>query len=996
MTAPPAPPRSAVPAHILIAEDSPTQAHRLMHILQQHGYQASAASNGREALEMAERLQPALIISDVVMPEIDGYALTRLVKSRPDLAGIPVILVTTMSDPQDVIRGLECGADCFILKPYDEEHLIGRIQYILLNRQFRRVNDAGMGVEIHFNGQRHYITADRLQILDLLLSTYDAAIQRNQQLSESKQALELTTAEMQAGHRFLDSMIENLPVPILIQDATQMRYVRLNRAAEDLFGRSKGELIGKTAFDLFPAAEAEVFATEGRRVLRERSVENIEWMTVHTRHRGMRKLHTKMVPVLDAFGESSHLLVMCDDVTANVQAAAELKGLNEELLRNTEELERARAAAEEGTRAKSAFLAAMSHEIRTPMNGVIGMVDVLHQSSLRGDQVEMVDLIRDSANSLLSIIEDILDFSKIEAGKLETEAVPMGMEDVMEKACGLLDKLALKKCVELTLFSDPAMPALVYGDALRVRQVLINLVNNAIKFSSGEGRHGRVAVRADLADGPNGQVLALTVRDNGIGIDDHTRARLFTSFAQADASTTRRFGGTGLGLAISHRLVHLMGGDVHVHSAPDRGATFTVHLPCKPVEPATQAARIAHLDGLRCIVIGERGVRDDYAAYLRHEGMRVERVRDVAAALQRMRDAPEPAPVYVVETRHAPELADALAGAAEGSAGLPPAGVVLVERGRRRHWRKARSGWTVLDGNVLSRRRFVRGVAVAAGRLPEEVTVPVVAQVGEAGRPITRAQAVRQGRLVLVAEDNETNQKVIQRQLALLGIAADIVGNGRAALERWRGAHYAALLTDVHMPVMDGYELTATIRAEEAGKRRIPIVGLSANAVKDESQRCRTAGMDDYLSKPVRLQLLDDTLARHLPPVAPRAMSPAAPIDTRVPAQAMQAPLDATVLELLVGSDPALVDEFLQEFRRGAADALQNVQEAARDRGVARIGDVAHRLKASAAAVGATALHDLCEQLEMTCDTHDWASVEAVLRAFGQEIQRVDKHLDAL
>ena len=853
-----------------------------------------------------------------------------------------------------------------------------------------------MGVEIHFNGQRHYITADRLQILDLLLSTYDAAIQRNQELSESKHALELTTAEVQAGHRFLDSMIENLPVPVLIQDAADMRYVRSNRAAEVLFGFSKGELIGKTAFDLFPAAEAEMFAVEGRRVLRGRSIEDIERMTVSTRHHGLRSLHTKMVPVLDAFGEPSHLLVMCDDVTASVQAAAELQGLNEELLRKTKELERARTAAEEGTRAKSAFLAAMSHEIRTPMNGVIGMVDVLHQSSLRGDQVEMVDLIRDSANALLGIIEDILDFSKIEAGKLETESAPMNVEEILEKACGLLDKLALKRGVELTLFSDPAIPALVYGDALRVRQVLINLVNNAIKFSSGEGRQGRVAVRAVLTHGQDGPMLELSVRDNGIGIDDKTRARLFTSFAQADVSTTRRFGGTGLGLAISHRLVHLMDGEVRVHSAPGQGATFIVCLPCRAVEPSSAALPLAQIGGLHCLLVGGRAMGEDYAAYLRHEGARVEMAADLAAALQHLRSPPGPPPVCIIDTRDAPQLADALAQAWDGGEAPRPAGIVLIERGRRRNWRSRHSGWTVLDGNVLSRRRFVRGVAVAAGNQPDEIEAPAARRADMPVRPVTREEAQQQGRLVLVAEDNETNQKVIQRQLALLGIAADIVGNGRAALERWRDGGYAAVLTDVHMPVMDGYELTTTIRAEEAGGRRTPIVGLSANAVKDESRRCLATGMDDYLSKPVRLQMLDDTLARHLPPLADRGFSTGHLAATQMPAQAGPAPIDAKVLEALVGSDPALLDEFLHDFRQGAVEALQHVHDAARHQEAGRISAVAHRLKSSAAAVGARTLHDLCEQLEVACEANDWAAVTTELRAFEREIKRVEAHLEAM
>ena len=978
------PPTASAAVRILIAEDSPTQARRLLHILGLRGYEAHAAVNGREALEMAAQIRPALLISDVVMPEMDGYELTRALKADAQLSGIPVILVTTMSDPEDVIRGLECGADCFILKPYDEQHLVSRIQYILLNREFRTSSDAGMGVEIHFNGHRHYITADRLQILNLLLSTYDAAIQRNRELSESKQALETTTAEVQAGHRFLDSMIENLPVPIFVQDAIDLRYVRLNRAAEQLMGGLRAEMIGRTAFELFPLAEAEVFTTEAWRALNQRTVEDIPWMDVSTLHNGVRSLRTRMVPVLDAFGDPTHLLMMADDVTESVKAAAELKKLNDELLKKTAELERARTEAEEATRAKSAFLATMSHEIRTPMNGVIGMVDVLHQSSLRGDQVEMVDLIRESAYSLLGIIEDILDFSKIEAGKLEIESAPMRVADMVEKACGLLDSLAVKKDVELTLFTDPAIPDLLLGDALRVRQVLINIVNNAIKFSSGEGRLGRVSVRAVAGPRTADQVmLEISVTDNGIGIDDATKARLFTSFSQADVSTTRRFGGTGLGLAISSHLVALMGGRLTVHSAPGRGATFLVELPLRLLPQSQSERPAADVSGLSCLVIGPPdALADDHATYLRQDGAAVERVADLMAAREWLLARRPPQMVWIIDAPGEPPPAAEVQAALR----LPPeldcaVGVVLVLRCRRSA-RVARAPWTLLDGNVLSRRRFLRAVSVAGGRgqpLPEAAAPPV--RGGPAFRPPTREEAQAQGRLVLVAEDNDTNQKVIVRQLGLLGIAADVVGNGEAALARWRDGGYAALLTDLHMPVMDGYELTAALRAAEGEGRHTPVIALSANAVKDEADRCRSIGMDDYLSKPVRLDDLEAVLARWLPlsvavppGAAPAVAGPPVAASAPVPSAAAQAPavpaapaappVDVQVLQSLVGNDPALIDEFLQEFERGMHDTGAQIRSGCRAGQAALVAALAHRLKSSARAVGALALGDICDQLD--------------------------------
>jgi len=643
----------------------------------------------------------------------------------------------------------------------------------------------------------------------------------------------------------------------------------------------------------------------------------------------------------------------------------------------------------QANRAKDLFLASMSHEIRTPMNGIIGTLDVLQQSSLIAPQLELVNLIRESADSLLRIIDDILDFSKIEAGRLDIERLPMSVAQVVEKSCNLVNRLAERKGGILTVFADPMIPATLLGDESRLRQILINLINNAIKFSSGREQPGRVAVRAMLVERqPDHAVVEFRVTDNGIGMNEDTLARVFTSFTQADASTTRRYGGTGLGLVICKQLASLMGGDIAVETNVNAGSTFTVRVPFAFAPGLTDATRSpSEIKGLTCVVVGgHAGLADDLATYLEADAASVVRVPDLAAAREWNGACPRGLAVWVVDAGEDLPAMGELQSALRARADLDLRVVlVVIGRGQRRNPRAKADDVILIDGNSLNRHTLAKAVAIAAGRASAEPVVPSGHHRTARAFTPSRDEALQQHRLILVAEDNEINQKVVRQQLDLLGYAADVATTGREAFKRFQSGNYALLLTDLHMPEMDGYDLTLKIRMAEGGRTRTPIIALTANALRGESERCLAVGMDDYLSKPAPLATLAAVLARWLPAADPKTL----PDQSSVPVQ-------VSVLEALVGTDPQLIREFLQAFAVSAGQLAVELAEACGQQRSQNAAAIAHKLKSSSRSVGALRLAELCAAIEFAGNAADLTRLTELLPDFESELAAVDGYLRSL
>ena len=778
----------------------------------------------------------------------------------------------------------------------------------------------------------------------------------------------------------LRSLLDNIPDRIYFKDV-QSRFLRCSTSMAHRLGlKNAVEAEGKTDFDFYPRDLAEEFYRDEQRII----------LTG-------KPLINKLEKLIDPQGEESWASATKVPIYNQAFSVTGIIGISRDvtqLKRTEEELEKARDTALESVRAKSQFLANMSHEIRTPMNAITGMTGLLRRTELTAEQQDYVETIGDSTTTLMAIITEILDFSKIEAGKIELESIDFDVREAVESTAKMLADHAQSKGLELTCWIERSVPPRLRGDPGRFRQILANLISNAVKFTE----HGEVLVRLSRQDTPEGKALIhVAVHDTGIGIDPSAVDLIFEAFTQADGSTTRKFGGTGLGLTISRHLVELMGGRIGVESHPGQGSCFWMDLPFDRELPSLsmpEALEIPrHLPGKRVLVVDDSSTN-----------------RQILLDLLGR---------WEVEGTEAESHAIALARVREAAQAGNPYNLVLLD-------------FTMPDGNGLNLASAVRSegpnrecrvVVMTAYR--DQVTLSEMQTAGISGRLI---KPVRQTRLldclhrlfqpghaevfdvtdedqshatplasptsrvrILLAEDNPVNQRVAVSQLKKLGYAADSVTDGTKVLDAMKHKAYDIILMDCQMPEMDGYEASRQIRQAE----RLPdspflrspyIIALTANTMEGDRERCLESGMNDYLSKPIDINDLSQVLHK--------AVTRLGHDDSRKE----EDPLDHAILDSLRAlpseEDPDPLGSLIRLYLDDSDPRLERMQEAIDQHDLPALARAAHALKGSSNNLGARQLGQICGEFEKLAKAGQLEEALAVWPRLSDAYTRVKRALE--
>ncbi|CAK0745222.1 two-component system, sensor histidine kinase and response regulator [Gammaproteobacteria bacterium] len=811
-----------VPPHIFVIEDSPTQAIQLQFLLEEQGWTTELYDSAETALDRLAHVQPDLILVDYHLPRMRGDELTRLLRMNVKTRALPVVMLTDAVGRETEQRGFESGADAYVAKSTDNDVLLARVQSLLRNQVER---DLSIDGETSSWRARILIVDDSRTFLEYL---QDHLEQEGYEVTALENGVAaLTKAEVERFDcvvvdlimpgmngielcQHLDSLRRKLEQPFQIVMLTSLESKEdmmrgLEAGADDFVGKS-GDI---------EILRARIRALLRRKILHE---ENL---------RITQKFRNKELELAQARSER---------MAAETRAA-----LAEQLEITNRELIRAKEVAEQASRAKSAFVANMSHEIRTPMNAILSLVYLLEQTMLSPIQHNYLEKVHRSAQSLLGILNDILDFSKVEAERLELEQLPFNLYEVLKTLGTITEATAREKDIEVVFQIPREIPESLVGDGLRLQQVLLNLLGNAIKFT----KTGSVVLTIERVPKANQKVyLQFSVEDTGIGITPELQKMVFDPFSQGDSSTTRRFGGTGLGLAICRRLVDLMGGELELSSVPGKGSIFTFAA-CFGLGPET-LLKHPSLSQKRMLIADHHPItKNTLSSWVTSLGAQATSVGSIHETLSVLAQPIGSFDLLWLDWRILRE-----GGQSFVRHSIPT--VVLATSFEQEQALRADGARRVLTKPITP---------LAIFDVISDILQPEV----QPSAAVSSAKVSLAGRTFLLVEDNEINQLVVQHILESVGAEVVIASNGRESLEKLSNAKdsFDAVLMDIQMPEMDGYEATRAIR-RELGLTNLPIIAMTANVLPTDRERAKEAGMTAHLAKPIDIKELFSILA-HLP-----------------------------------------------------------------------------------------------------------------------------------
>jgi PAS domain S-box-containing protein len=780
------------------------------------------------------------------------------------------------------------------------------------------------------------------------------------------------------------SLVETLPLNIFRKDR-EGRFTFGNSRFLATLGKTLDEVRDKTDFDFYPRELAEKYRADDLRVMKTEEI--FDTTEEHVRPDG-ETIYVQVLktPVYDARGWVVGTQAIFWDVT--------------DRKRSEQELRRAREAAEAASRAKSTFLANMSHEIRTPMGAVIGMTELVLDTPLTPEQRDYLEIVRKSADALLGVINDVLDFSKIEADKMDLDRVPFDLRELIGDTLSTLALRADQKGLELASRIDPDVPCTVLGDPNRLRQVIVNLVGNALKFTE----KGEVVVELSVAAcrlAPNGKrqgaiEVQFSVKDTGIGIPEDKRRMIFDPFSQVDSGTTRKYDGTGLGLAISSRLVQMMGGRMTVESVLGQGSVFqftavlgtTDAVPPRPIDPG-------HLRGLSVLVVDDnatnRRILEETLSGWEMRPTCVVGGAEALAALESARRAGDPFALVLLDAQMPEMDGFMLAERIKQRPEFAVATVMMLSSAGQPGTmaRRRELGITAHLTKPVKQAELWRAMLAALGE--QTAQVPCTSPPAEDGGQETRdkGQGTRDTLRILLAEDNPFNQKLALGLLGKEGHSLVVVGNGAEAAAAVEREAFDLVLMDVQMPEMDGLQATRLIRQREAGSgRHVPILAMTAYAMKGDREKCLAAGMDGYVTKPIRARELFEAITavtgKSAGPVAPAAEAP----------EPGEGPDWGAALER-VGGDHKLLAELVRLFLREQGGWLTEMRRAQAAGDAALLKRVGHNMKSCLGNFGARAAFGHALRVETVGREGNLAGADEACRALEQSLERLRPALEA-